>query len=108
MEPAGLPLRPHSAAPSLAPVPHYTDLGLEAGGGQLSPGPGYHEAAVRRSSLPGPGYLGHYLSPGEPCVSPRPGSAAGSEQCEQSPGPGPEQEPSSEVWQDIVRQLAVS
>ena len=46
MEP-GLPLRPHSAAPSLAPVPHYTDLGLEAGGGQLSPGPGYHEAAVR-------------------------------------------------------------
>ena len=31
MEP-GLPLRPHSAAPSLAPVPHYTDLGLEAGG----------------------------------------------------------------------------
>jgi len=106
MEP-GLPLRPHSAAPSLAPVPHYTDLGLEAGGGQLSPGPGYHEAAVRRSSLPGPAYLGHYLTP-EPCVSPRPGSAAGSEQCVQSPGPEPEQEPSSEVWQDIVRQLAVS
>ena len=84
------PLRPQSAHPALLSQP-------------LSPGhlaPAYSE--TRRSSLPGP-----------PGFTPDPGQFSGHETSGAENG-GPvtteecETEQSSEVWQDIVRQLAVS
>lgn len=98
--------RPQSAHPSL-----YTDLS-----GHLSPG---YSEVNRRSSLSGPCHLTspaspqppasphypHYLSPGQG------GHLDPGHSEEDIPGLGAgdlEPEPNSEMWQDIVRQLAVS
>lgn len=108
----GLLPRPQSAHPSL-----YTDLS-----GHLSPG---YSEVNRRSSLSGPCHLTsppspqppasphypHYLSPGG---GQGPGHLDPGHSEEDIPGLGAveagdlEPEPNSEMWQDIVRQLAVS
>ena len=98
--------RPQSAHPSL-----YTDLS-----GHLSPGPAYTEVN-RRSSLSGPCHLTSPVSPQPPAsphyLSPGHGGHLGHSE-EDIPGLSAveagdlDPEPTSEMWQDIVRQLAVS
>ena len=109
-----LPLRPQSAHPSLAPgAPHspFTDIT-----GHLSPG--YQE--TRRSSLSGPCHVspvspGFYLPPAD-----SPGGAGLYSDSHENVTEtehdttdnvghhNDDPEHNSEVWQDIVRQLAVS
>ena len=116
--PLSLLPRPQSAHPSL-----YTDLS-----GHLSPG---YTEANRRSSLSGPCHLSSSPSPQPPASPSAPGGhytnylspeyGAGAEPHlvpvhseEDIPGLSAveagdlEPEPNSEMWQDIVRQLAVS
>ena len=100
-----LPLRPQSAHPSLAPHSPFTDMT-----GHLSPG--YQE--TRRSSLSGPCHVSSPVSPG--FYSPGDGLYRDSHETlaetehdnTDNVGHNDDPEHNSEVWQDIVRQLAVS
>jgi len=106
--------RPQSAHPSLAPhSPYQGDIN------HLTPS--YHNE-VRRSSLSGPCQITTPSSPAPPQYggppSPAPpqylspdsyrSSDSYAEQVQHQVNPGDQGEHSSEVWQDIVRQLAVS
>jgi len=95
--------RPQSAHPSLAPhSPYQGDIN------HLTPS--YHNE-VRRSSLSGPCQITSPSSPAPPqYLSPDSYRSSDSyaEQVQHQNNSGDQGEHNSEVWQDIVRQLAVS